>query len=202
MVEGVLFPHFTKVAHTRMALSKVALFQVKSVFGSASDAQSDVDRMSFNFQARLVECFAQRRMGMDDTGDILRNRAHLDRRGECSGQFGNMRNHGLNPDDTPIACPRNNPHKPAFVPRIHRQRAAAGGEGKDARDRMGRIGPSPTLKISGSVKQIAGISTGSKRRRLPEMISATISPCVAASVRLDGLVRQQPGNRKIMCPAG
>ena len=36
------------------------------------------------------------------------------------------------------------------------------------------------MTISGSVKQTAGIATGSNTRRWPAMISATITPCAMA----------------------
>ncbi|MCY1447851.1 hypothetical protein D9M71_644900 [compost metagenome] len=38
----------------------------------------------------------------------------------------------------------------------------------------------PTTTTSGSVKHTAGIAVGVKARRLPAMISATISPCAMA----------------------
>src|SRR3954452_12984951 len=68
--------------------------------------RSDVDWLTQCLPCRFQQAFAQRRMGEDRAGDILKPCTHLDGKAERCGQLGNARAYALNAKQKVIVGPR------------------------------------------------------------------------------------------------
>src|SRR6478672_2595344 len=93
-----------------------------------------VDGVAQRAQRRLVEGLAQRRVDVDDPGDILQNRAHLQHLGEAVGHFGDVLADGLDAQQAVITLRRQNADEAAVLARLDGQRPADGGQREDGLD--------------------------------------------------------------------
>ena len=104
--------------------------------------RSDMDRVSKGLEGALMDRLAERRVCMDDAGDVLEHRAHLHECGKLSGQLGDVRADSLQAQDAAVGLARDNPDESGWRLRGHRKRPAAGLEREpadDAIDAGGRV---------------------------------------------------------------
>ena len=83
-----------------------------------------VDGPTERGERSLLHGFAERRVGMDDGGDVLQHRAHLDRRGERRGQLADAGADGLHPDHQVVGASGDDAHE--AVGAVERQRPPVG----------------------------------------------------------------------------
>ncbi len=87
-----------------------------------------MQRVTERLERGLLEPLALRRVRMDRAGDILKPRAHFQRKAECGGEFGYAVADRLDAEDEMVVGARNSSHEPVLTE--HRHGATIGRERK------------------------------------------------------------------------
>jgi hypothetical protein len=90
----------------------------------------DVERFSEGLEARFVQCFTQRRVGVNCARDVLQPGAHLESHAEARGKLGYATPDRVNTHDDVVVGPRDDAHEARLG--AERHRSAIGVERKHA----------------------------------------------------------------------